>query len=317
MARRAFYLLWGLGAFFTARAGSSQDPCNAAPLNLIFQDIPATGPRFISWELFEFRTDSVTVPVRSGSVGSAVLFAAIVSQLDSGRGVESWSFAGVSEGDIRVADATVSGTAAAPQPEGWFRAGFLRLELGQDQAGAPCFLTAVVLTFGLEVITLPTQSTATVLALRVESSLPQGREPVVGKLEIRDQLRCSQDEGGRPFPSVATRDGSTQAFCRLPLVSISFVEDPQYRRGDANSDVALDIADAVRIFKFLFRGAAGPDCLDAADANDDGRLDLTDGVRVLVRLFAAGAPIPAPGPSACGTDPTEDSLSCAAYTPCR
>ncbi|MCI0637140.1 MAG: dockerin type I repeat-containing protein, partial [Actinobacteria bacterium] len=85
----------------------------------------------------------------------------------------------------------------------------------------------------------------------------------------------------------------------------------EFRRGDADRDGALTLADAVRIAAYLFGpGAAMLQCLDAADTNDDGVLDVSDPVYILFYLFLQGPapPIPFDDP---GTDPTfRDNLGC-------
>jgi len=84
--------------------------------------------------------------------------------------------------------------------------------------------------------------------------------------------------------------------------------EAHFRRGEANGDGNADLSDAVFILNFLFLGAAAPTCVDAADANDDGKLDLSDAVFFLNYLFLGGSSPPAPGPDACGGDPTMDGL---------
>ncbi len=49
-------------------------------------------------------------------------------------------------------------------------------------------------------------------------------------------------------------------------------------------------------------------CPDAADTNDDGRIQIADVVSLLNYLFAGGAAPAAPGPDACGEDPSADAL---------
>jgi hypothetical protein len=88
----------------------------------------------------------------------------------------------------------------------------------------------------------------------------------------------------------------------------------QLRRGNANADAALDIADAVFVLTYLFAQGPAPTCEDAADANDDGKLDLVDAVAVLTHLFAGG-PVSQPFDQ-CGPDPTPDDLECASFPPC-
>ncbi len=77
-----------------------------------------------------------------------------------------------------------------------------------------------------------------------------------------------------------------------------------FRRGDANRDGSVNIADAVYILQNLF--AQGPEilCKDAGDSNDDESVNIADAVYILQNLFAQGPEIPAPGPDACGPDPT-------------
>jgi subtilisin-like proprotein convertase family protein len=90
-----------------------------------------------------------------------------------------------------------------------------------------------------------------------------------------------------------------------------------FRRGDANADGAVGITDAVVTLNALFRGAPWPACADAADADDDGSVSLTDAVYTLRYLFLSGSVPPAPGPSECGADPTEDALTCDSFLSCR
>ncbi|MCA8961981.1 MAG: hypothetical protein KDC38_15755, partial [Planctomycetes bacterium] len=86
------------------------------------------------------------------------------------------------------------------------------------------------------------------------------------------------------------------------------------RRGDANSDGVVNVADAIFIINWQF--LSGPQlCLKAMDSNDDGLVNVADVVFLIVWAFQGGAEPPAPF-SACGIDPTLDSLSCDAYTGC-
>ena len=85
-----------------------------------------------------------------------------------------------------------------------------------------------------------------------------------------------------------------------------------FRRGDANCDGVVDIADAITVLAYLFSGGSVI-CRAALDGNDDGALDIADAIYVLAYLFAGGAPPPPPFPEP-GLDPTPDALECAA--PC-
>lgn len=86
-----------------------------------------------------------------------------------------------------------------------------------------------------------------------------------------------------------------------------------FRRGDSNGDGRTDISDAVGTLSFLFTGGASPVCDDAADSNDDGSVDISDALTTLGFLFLGGKTPPAPGPTACGVDPTADELEACAY----
>jgi hypothetical protein len=84
-----------------------------------------------------------------------------------------------------------------------------------------------------------------------------------------------------------------------------------FKRGDANQDSRIDIADPVSVLEYLFAGRPGGSCQDAADANDDGSLDIADPIAILMYLFATpgqGIPEPISRP---GQDPTSDTLVCA------
>ncbi|MGE3167205.1 MAG: PKD domain-containing protein, partial [Planctomycetota bacterium] len=91
---------------------------------------------------------------------------------------------------------------------------------------------------------------------------------------------------------------------------------PRFRRGDANGDATLNIADAISVLGYLFSGGAGPSCLDVADCNDDGAVDIADAITLLGYLFSGGPAPPAPGPFDCGPDPTTDGLPCGGQPGC-
>jgi hypothetical protein len=92
-------------------------------------------------------------------------------------------------------------------------------------------------------------------------------------------------------------------------------EAVDFVRGDCNIDGALDIGDVITTLDALFSGGAPPSCQKACDSNDDGALDIADAIHALAHLFSGGAPPPAPS-GGCGSDPTPDALTCAAYGLC-
>ena len=93
--------------------------------------------------------------------------------------------------------------------------------------------------------------------------------------------------------------------------------EPELRRGDANGDgVVNGLTDSLHILAFQFSGGEAPPCMDAADTDDDGVFNgLVDALYLLAYQFTGGPPPPAPGPEACGPDPTDDTVTCE-VTPC-
>ncbi len=94
------------------------------------------------------------------------------------------------------------------------------------------------------------------------------------------------------------------------------VGGPAFRRGDSNDDGNVNLSDALSILGFLFLGGDPSGCRKTADANDNGTINSTDVVTVLNYLFRGGTQPPDPF-AACGADPTEDDLTCEAYTHCE
>jgi hypothetical protein len=108
------------------------------------------------------------------------------------------------------------------------------------------------------------------------------------------------------------RDGTwspwaTALHTELPGVAL-------FRRGNANGDQRIDLADAMEICGHIFRGRPAP-CEDAMDTNDDGDLNVADAVFLLSYLFVDGEEPLWPGPQFRRYDPTPDLLGCAGGTP--
>ncbi|MEM7233194.1 MAG: choice-of-anchor D domain-containing protein [Planctomycetota bacterium] len=105
----------------------------------------------------------------------------------------------------------------------------------------------------------------------------------------------------------------------FPRITVSLaatgeaLPDPLFRRPDANNDGRINLTDAVSVLLFLFRGGSQPPCLDAADSDDNGTVNLTDAVYILNWLFRSADPVPDPGPTTCGVDPTPDELERCEY----
>jgi len=84
---------------------------------------------------------------------------------------------------------------------------------------------------------------------------------------------------------------------------------PFFRRGDCNSDGAMDLSDAIYSLANQFQGGPASACDKSCDANDDGTIDLSDPIFELGYLYSGGPQPPAPFPG-CGTDATSDLLPC-------
>ncbi len=76
-----------------------------------------------------------------------------------------------------------------------------------------------------------------------------------------------------------------------------FKHDPQntgyirrFQRGDTNGDGVIDIADAIYLLNYLFKGDSPPDPLEAGDANCDGMVEIGDAIYLLNYLFKNGPP---------------------------
>ena len=127
---------------------------------------------------------------------------------------------------------------------------------------------------------------------------------------VETSLRLAHKELGQPpvdAVMVILSDGfplTEDGMATITLVPAGPGLLRQFRRGDANNDERINIADAVWILSWLFRGGPEPPCQDAADVNDDGALDESDAIRVAYYQLRQGPP-PLPPFPACGTDPDD------------
>ncbi|MEM7261325.1 MAG: dockerin type I domain-containing protein, partial [Planctomycetota bacterium] len=102
------------------------------------------------------------------------------------------------------------------------------------------------------------------------------------------------------------------AMFQLAVAAQIFAGPLPFRRGDANSDGRVDVADAAYLINFTLIAGAPPQCVDSGDVNDDGNITPDDAFATL-NFLASGGPIDAPGPDNCGVDPTVDFLNCVSY----
>ena len=95
----------------------------------------------------------------------------------------------------------------------------------------------------------------------------------------------------------------------IVLIALASAQGNLFKRGDANNDGVVNVADPIALLGYLFLGGAAPSCLDAADANDDGVLNIEDPIGMLNYLFLGGEK-PKPFFEVKGKDPTPDGLTC-------
>ncbi len=72
-------------------------------------------------------------------------------------------------------------------------------------------------------------------------------------------------------------------------VTMDVTGGPQYLCGDANSDLSVNVADAVYIINFVFKEGPAPDPLEAGDTNCDLATNIGDAVYLISYVFNEGA----------------------------
>lgn len=240
------------------------------------------------------------------------------------KGATGWQFSVAAEGVV-VTSVTTAGTAAAcldDDPPGYRVCAnpydsYERTELARNDACACEGLSGAV--------------SSVVLSLREEAQLPPQGSEVVARITVAGRIPHTVSTASPPriyFPAPGCCGATTEVS---PAVTwdgrivapsttscdVAFEATPsQFIRGDANDDGHVDISDPVLVLACKFLGGLCPQCRDAADSNDDGVLDVSDAVFTLGFLFLGRPPPPAPGPEACGPDPTPDHLPDCTYDSC-
>jgi hypothetical protein len=95
----------------------------------------------------------------------------------------------------------------------------------------------------------------------------------------------------------------------------------EFLRGDFNADGQVSLSDAIAVRRWLYNGAQGPSCMDAADANDSETIDMGDLVSIVVKLLKSDwlerlpDPLLEPGsdPTYLGIYPTRPPEGCRSY----
>ena len=135
---------------------------------------------------------------------------------------------------------------------------------------------------------------ATVDVLRYETREPWPIRPdgLGYSLELFDVEPNLDNDLARHWRSSLTPGGSP-GFVHRPGVTTFF------RRGNCNSDSAVDISDALGILFYLFARGFRPPCLDGCDVSGNQVIGIEDAILLLQYLFQSGAQIPSPSPTEC------------------
>ncbi|MBN1423944.1 dockerin type I repeat-containing protein [Candidatus Fermentibacteria bacterium] len=121
---------------------------------------------------------------------------------------------------------------------------------------------------------------------------------VLGAGDVPIYNRAAISNQSRP---VVTRDGCLTV-------------NAPFKRGDANDDGTINLADAIALLTFLFQGRPLT-CLRACDCNGDGILNIADPICLLAYLFGNGEP-PAEPFEECGHPDEPTDLTCEIFTNC-
>jgi hypothetical protein len=178
---------------------------------------------------------------------------------------------------------------------------FYLLQKNDEGYGAIFVLFDITFPITVAPIPIPDQTLLATLEYEAIPGAPTGSTPLLNRHRTYGSPNLisnifSAPPGKSPIEPTLI-DGSVMV---LPARTGGF-----FVRGNSNSDLRLDISDAVFLLNSLFLGGPVPVCLDAADANDDGQVDITDPVYLLNYLFVSGTQPPEPFPNP-GPDPTPD-----------
>ena len=252
-----------------------------------------------------------------GARNSTTVHVNIISSLTDSddHTVQGWTLGVAVDGSAEIRSITRAGTSADTVANG----GYLGAALGRidiidpaKNGGQKGVLDSAVLDLvGTPGAVMPPVGTQTILKIVLAAAELQGDADQTATLRFQDGLVGI----GRKAPLELLVAGSSVIPCNADRAGVTVVfrkgPDAPFRRGDSNNDGKVDIGDALATLNWLFKGWAQPRCRNAADANDSGLIDISDPVHVLNFLFAGESPPPpAPGPEACGSDPTDDSLDC-------
>ncbi|MBI4603979.1 MAG: hypothetical protein HY721_18645 [Planctomycetes bacterium] len=224
------------------------------------------------------------------------------------NGAQGWSIS--IEHDPAVLDIVTEGFPTLEGTDGaaLFRGGFQKTEAVDPakNGGRAGLVSAVVLSFTENVTLDPTKDQTIV---RSKYSVKGAKEAFPTTINYKDGLRGV----GQPVQNIITVNGASVTPTNLIGLEVRCAEVPKegkFRRGNANDDAKVNIADPIWIINELVRKGPKTKCQDAADANDDGLMDLSDAMYLIQWRFLGGPPPAPPFADGCGADPTPDALVC-------
>jgi hypothetical protein len=225
-------------------------------------------------------------------------------------GAQGWSISVTNDSHLEIQNSggfpTTDGTDGGTK----FNGGFQKTEVVDPAKndGKSGFVSAVVLSFTLPITLDPAKNQTIALSkYKVKEGTTDENFPLTVK--FLDNLRGV----GQPVPNVLTVRGDTLNVTRFINLELEEKEpvggEKKFKRGDANDDGKVNIADPIWIINELVRQGPRTKCESSADANDDGKEDLSDAMYIIDWRFLGGT-APKPPFTACGGDPTEDNLEC-------
>ncbi len=241
----------------------------------------------------------LSVENKSASFGGTLSVGAFLDT-SGGTVIQGWSF-GIchDEAALTLVDATTDGTMTATI-NGGSPAGFLNIGM----PGGGYTLGVVIDLFGQN--NLPPSSGNLICIATYDNLMPA---------DGATSDMCPCNTLGTPPVSTVVVVGGSSVEPTTTCGTATTVGIPEYRRGDANQDGSLNIADGIWILNAIFQDGPSFDCLGASDANSDSSQDASDAVYIFNHQFLNGPPPAAPQGS-CGGDADPDPTDCAGYTGC-
>lgn len=120
--------------------------------------------------------------------------------------------------------------------------------------------------------------------------LPPNQSPPEGEGFISYTVSPKKDlPEGTAIPNSAYIKFDYNAWLRAPEAGpiVRTIEYP-YLCGDGNDDAVVDIADAVYLINYIFRGGPAPNPLASGDGNCDSVVDIADAVYLISYIFRGG-----------------------------